>query len=63
MTYAKNVSNWPDPGDQIMDMSQNYSLLPDNNDFPGQTKNNGSTQICLKYSLSTSLLSTLMTFV
>ena len=43
-----------------MDMSQNYSLLPDNGDFPGNTKNKRSTQICLNYSLSNSLLSTLM---
>ena len=43
-----------------MDMSQNYSLLPDNSDFPGKTKNKRSTQICLNYSLSNSLLSTLM---
>ena len=60
MTYIKNISNWPDPGGPIMDMSQNYSLLPDNSDFPGKTKNNRSTQICLNYSLSTSLLSILM---
>ena len=52
-----------DPGGQIMDMSQNYSLLPDNSDSPGKTKNNRSTQICLNYSLSTSLLSILMTDV
>ena len=60
MTYVKNISNWPDPGGQIKDMSQNYSLLPDNSDFPGKTKNNRSTQICLNYSLRTSLLSILM---
>ena len=41
-------------------MSQNYSLLLDNGDFPGRTKNKRSTQICLNYSLSNSLLSTLM---
>ena len=61
MTYVKNISNWPDPGGQIMDMSQNYLLLPDNSDFSGKTKNKRSTQICLNYSLSTSLLSILMT--
>ena len=43
-----------------MDMSQNYSLLPDNGDFPGETKNKRSTQICLNYSSSTSLLSILI---
>ena len=26
MTYVKNISNWPDPGGEIMDMSQDYSL-------------------------------------
>ena len=61
MTYVKNIPNWPDPGGQIMDMSQNYLLLPDNSDFPRKTKNKRSTQICLNYSLSTSLLSILMT--
>ena len=61
MTYVKNISNWPDSGGKIMDMSQNYSLLPDNSDFPGKTENKRSTQICLNYSLSTSLLSILMT--
>ena len=28
MTYVKNISNWPVPGGQIMDMSQNYSIRP-----------------------------------
>ena len=26
MTYLKNVLNGPDPGGQMMDMTQNYSL-------------------------------------
>ena len=26
MTYIKNMSNWDDPGDQMMDMTQNDSL-------------------------------------
>ena len=26
MTYVKNILNWPDPGGQMMDMNQNYSL-------------------------------------
>ena len=26
MIYVKTISNWPDPGGQIMDMTQNYSL-------------------------------------
>ena len=26
MTYVKNILNWPDPGGQIMYMTQNYSL-------------------------------------
>ena len=24
MTYVNNISNWPDPGGQIMDMNHNY---------------------------------------
>ena len=46
-----------------MDMSQNYSLFLDKGDFPGKTKNNKSRRICLKYSLSASPLSILMTHV
>ena len=26
MIYVKNISNWPDPGCQMMDITQNYSL-------------------------------------
>ena len=26
ITYVKNMSTWPDPGGQMMDMTQNYSL-------------------------------------
>ena len=63
MTYVKNMSNWTDPGGQMMDMTQNYSLWPHKGNFPGKTKNNRSIWICLKYSLSTSLLSTLMTYL
>ena len=63
MTYVKNILNWPDPGGQMMDMTQNYSLWPHKANFPGKTKNNRSIWICLKYNLSTSLLSTLMTYV
>ena len=64
MTYVtENISNWPDLGGQMMDMTQNYSLSLHNGNFPGKTKNNRSTWICLKYSLSTSLVSTLMTYV
>ena len=63
MTYVKNISNWPDPGGPEWDISQNYSLSPYKGNFPGKTKNNRSTWICLKYNLSTSLLSTLMTYV
>ena len=44
-------------------MRQNYSLSLHKGNFPRKTKNHKSTQICLKYSLSTSLLSTLITFV
>ena len=44
-------------------MTQNRSLLRHKGNFPGKSKNNETTQICLKYNLSTSLLSTLMTYV
>ena len=44
-------------------MRQNYSLSLHKGNFPRKTKNHKGTQICLKYSLSTSLLSTLITFV
>ena len=63
MTYAKNISNWLDLGSQKMDMTQNRSLLRHRGNFPGKFKNSETTQICLKYNLSTSLLSTLMTYV
>ena len=63
MIYVKNISNWPDPGGQKTDMTQNCSLLQQKGNFPGKSKNNETTQICLKYNLSTSLLSTLMTYV
>ena len=46
-----------------MDITQNYSFSMHEGNFPGKTKNNRSTWICLKYNLSTSLLSTLMTYV
>ena len=50
-------------GGQKMDMTQNCSLLQQKGNFPGKSKNNETTQICLKYNLSTSLLSTLTTNV
>ena len=46
-----------------MDMTQNRSLLRHKGNFPGKSKNNETTQVCLKYNLSTSLLSTLTTYV
>ena len=47
-----------------MDMStQNCSLLQHKGNFPEKSKNKETTQICLKYNLSTSVLSTLMTYV
>ena len=46
-----------------MDTTLNYSLSLHKGNFPGKTKNNRSTAICLKYNLSTSLLSTLMTYL
>ena len=63
MTHVKSILNWPDPWGQMMDMTQNYSLWQHKDNFPGKTKNNRSTWICLKYNLSTSLLSTLMTYL
>ena len=63
MTHVKNFLNWPDPGGQMMDMTQTYSLWMNKGNFPGKTKNNRSTWICLKYNLSSSLLSTLMTYL
>ena len=42
LTYVKNMSNWPDPGGQMMDMTQNYSLSPHKGNFPGKTNNNRS---------------------
>ena len=35
-TFVKNISNWPVPGGQIMDMSQNYSILPYISKFTGK---------------------------
>ena len=57
------MSNWPDPGGQKTDMTQNRSLLQQIGNFSEKSKNNKATQICLKYNLSTSLLSTLTTYV
>ena len=47
----------------MIDMTQNYSFSLHKGNFPGKTKNNRSTYICSKYNLSTSLLSTLMTYL
>ena len=44
-------------------MTPNRSLLQHKGNFPRKSKNNETTQVCLKYNLSTSLLSTLMTYV
>ena len=67
MIQVKNISNWPDPGGQKTAMTQNCSPLQQKGNFPGKSKNNETTQICLKYNLSTSLfsslLSTLTTYV
>ena len=52
MSHVKNISNWPDPVGQKMDMTQNCSLLLHKGYFPGKSKNNETTQICLKYSLT-----------
>ena len=37
-TYLKNILNGPDPGGQIMDMTQNSSLWLRKGNFPGKTK-------------------------
>ena len=46
MTYVKNISNWPDPRVQKMDMTQNCSILQHKGNFPGKSENNETTQIC-----------------
>ena len=46
-----------------MDMTQIYTLLLHEGHSHGKTENNISTQICLKYILTNSLLSILMTYV
>ena len=51
MKYVKNILNWPDPWGQMMDMTLNCSLLRYKGNFPGISKNNKTTQICLKYSI------------
>ena len=51
MTYVKNILNWPDPVGQMMDMTQNCSLLQHKGNFPGISKSNKTTQLCLKYGL------------
>ena len=38
MIYVKNISNWPDLVSQMMDMTQNYSLLLHKGNFPGKLK-------------------------
>ena len=43
MTYVENILNWPDPGSQMMDITQNYSLSMHKGTFPGKAKNNRST--------------------
>ena len=38
MTYVKDILNWPDPGGQMMDITQNCSLLRHKGNFPGISK-------------------------
>ena len=38
MTYVKNISNWPDLGEQKEDTSKNSSLSPYKGNFLGKTK-------------------------
>ena len=54
MRYIKSISNWPDPGVQRCDMRQIIHR---------KTENNKGTQICLKYILSISPVSTLVIYV
>ena len=61
MRCLKNISNWPDQGGQRRDKSLNYPQHKCN--FPGKFENSKITQICLKFSISTSLLSALMAYV
>ena len=60
---CQKVLNWPDPGGQMIDMTQNYSLWLHKGNFPGKTKSNTMTSICSKYNPSTDVLSTVMTYV
>ena len=60
---SKVYETGPYPGGQIMDMTKSYSLLSHKSNFPGKTESNKSIQICLKYSISISLLFTFMKFV
>ena len=48
MTSVKNILTWPDPGGQMIYMTQNCSLLWHKGNFPGKSKNNKTTQMCLK---------------
>ena len=61
MRHPKNISSWPDQGSQRHDTSLNYPQHKCN--FPGKFENSKNTQICLKYSISTSFLSALMTYI
>ena len=38
MTYVKKILNWPNPGGQMMDMTQDYSLSLHKGNFPGKTE-------------------------
>ena len=46
-----------------MNMTQNYSLLPHKGNSPRKAKHSKITQICSKNTISTSLLSTMMTYL
>ena len=62
---SKTYETGPYPGGQIMDMTKTYSLLHVSHmrNFPGKTEGNKSIQISLKYSISISLLSSLITLL
>ena len=48
---CQNISSWPDPGGQKMDMTQIGSLLWHKGNFPGKSENSETAPICLKYNL------------
>ena len=60
---SKTYETGPYPGDQIMDMTKLIHFYRIRIIFSEKTGSNKNIQICLKYSISISLLSTLMTLL